>query len=116
MCSPININRFLIIMNSTERLFIGHVACMDRAYRKASTHQIGTGNNYVGPLQRQEKQRWADCFYKLVGSHRSKVARDRNEWKVLENQLKGTNKLSHMNKFQNAVNHSRGLAQRENLY
>ena len=43
--------------------------------------------------------RWADYFNKLVGPHWSKVARDRNEWKVLGNQL-------------NAVNHSRGLAQR----
>ena len=36
-------------------------------------------------------------------------------WEVLENQLKGTNKLWSMNKFQNAVNHSRGLAQRASL-
>jgi hypothetical protein len=35
-----------------------------------------------------------DYFNKLVGPHWSKLARDRNEWKVLENQL-------------NAVNHSR---------
>ena len=38
--------------------------------------------------------RWADYFNKLVGPHWSRVARDRNEWRVLENQL-------------NAVNHSR---------
>ena len=38
--------------------------------------------------------RWADYFNKLIGPHWSKVARDRNEWKVLGNQL-------------NEVNHSR---------
>ena len=40
---------------------------------------------------------------KLVGPHWFKVVRDRNDWKVLGNQL-------------NAVNHSRGLAQRVSLY
>ena len=28
-------------------------------YSKASTHQMGAGNNYVGPLQSPEKQRQA---------------------------------------------------------
>ena len=32
---------------------------MSRTCRKASPHQMGAGNNYVGPLQRQEKQRQA---------------------------------------------------------
>ena len=37
--------------------------------------------------------RWAEYFGELVGPHRTKEARDRNEWKVLKNQLKGTKKL-----------------------
>ena len=32
---------------------------MGRTCRKASPHQMGAGNDYVGPLQRQEKQRQA---------------------------------------------------------
>jgi len=32
---------------------------MGRTCRKASPHQMGAGNNYVGPLQRQENQRQA---------------------------------------------------------
>ena len=57
------------------------------------------------PTEAKEEEagtRWADYFNKLVGPHWSKIARDRNEWKVLGNQL-------------NAVNHSRGLAQRVSL-
>ena len=38
--------------------------------------------------------RWADYFSDLVGPHWSKMARNRNEWKMLEKQLKGTNKLT----------------------
>jgi hypothetical protein len=32
---------------------------MGRTCRKASPHQMDAGNNYVGPQQRQEKQRQA---------------------------------------------------------
>ena len=81
---------------------------MGRTCRKASPHRMGAGNNYVGPLQGKRNRGrpstiWADYFNKLVGPHWSKVARDRNEWKVLGNQF-------------NAVNHSRVLAQRVSLY
>ena len=37
----------------------GYQMEMGRTCRKASPHQIGAGNNYVGPLERQEKQRQA---------------------------------------------------------
>ena len=55
------------------------------------------------PYRGRPSTRWAGYFNKLVGPHWSKVARDRNEWKVLGNQF-------------NAVNHSRVLAQRVSLY
>jgi hypothetical protein len=60
-------------------------------------------DTYRGKRSRDRPNtRWADYFNKLVGLHWSKVARDRNEWKVLGNQL-------------NAANPSRGLAQRVSI-
>jgi hypothetical protein len=84
---------------------------MGRTCRKASPHQMGAGKDYMGPLQRQGSTRWADYFSELVGPHWSKVTRGRNEWKVLENQLKGLNKLN----YEQIQNHSRGLALRVSL-
>ena len=66
-----------------------------------SVIQVGLGGLGVTCSPRDSRfagssTRWADYFNELVGPHWSKVARDRNEWEVLGNQL-------------NAVNHSRGL-------
>jgi hypothetical protein len=71
---------------------------MGRTCRKASPHQKGRGKR----SRDRTSTRWANYFNKLVGPHWSQVVRDRNEWKVLGNQL-------------NAVNHSYGPAQRVSL-
>ena len=61
---------------------------------------------WAGHFARLNHTRWAQATTMwdpyIEGPHWSRVARDRNEWKVLENQL-------------NAVNHSRRLAQRMSL-
>jgi len=70
---------------------------MGRTYHKALPYHIRWAQ-----AREAEADQVPDYFNKLVGPHWSKVARDRNEWKVFGNQL-------------NAVNHSRGLAQRMSL-
>ena len=83
--------------SETKRKWAGHLA---RLHHTRWAQATTMWDPYRGKRSRgRPSTRWGDHFNKLVGPHWSRVAKDRNERKVLGNQL-------------NAVNHSRGLAQR----